>query len=304
MEPRDKVLYAHYRQSDNQCFYIGVGTEERPYEKKGRNSRWNRTVKKHGYYVEILAVNLTQAEAFELEIEMIARCREMFPKTMTNIADGGQAGPAYRGDANPRFCGYKLLFNTFGQCFVICGDSDECGFNRVDVSELKKGKRNFTTSRKLHINGVKVRFTKIKVFDHPDREKCFDECANFIVENNLEMLELSDDEIRGADGDNAQAKGKFGAKVGTFKGVSIGKHRSTGAIIICLGETTMKNYGLSQSEISNCINGKRPHHKNFTWTRTTDEYFLNNLLDTHRDMFLDFSSEFRIREYLDKWELQ
>ena len=231
MEPRDKVLYAHYRQSDNQCFYIGMGNEERPYDVNDRNRHWERTVKKHGYYVEILAVNLTQAEAFELEIEMIARCREMFSETMTNICDGGKGGPSLPGDKNPRFCGYQLLYSDDGKAFVICGDGKECGFNDSAMSAFRNGRFNYITSRKLHINGQKVRFTKIKVFNHPDREKCFDECANFIVENNLELMELCDDEIIGNSGANKHSFGKFGRQHSNFKGFSIGTHRSTGAYI-------------------------------------------------------------------------
>ena len=160
------------------------------------------------------------------------------------------------------------------------------------------------TSRKLHINGVKVRFTKYKVFNHPDREQCFDETANFIVENNLVLMELCEDEIRGNSGVNCPMTGKNGDENPNFKGFAIGTHRQTGAIIVCDGYKTMKYYGFGAGEISACITGKEKSHRNFTWTRTTDEYFLNNLLDTHRDMFLDFSSEFRIREYLDNWTTQ
>ena len=43
-----KVLYAHRKQTDGSIFYVGIGTEKRPYTSKSRNDYWHNTVNKYG----------------------------------------------------------------------------------------------------------------------------------------------------------------------------------------------------------------------------------------------------------------
>jgi hypothetical protein len=69
---KDTVLYKHIRKSDNIIFYIGIGDNNRPYIKSGRNQHWHNTVKKYGYNIEIIADNLTWDEACDLETKFIA----------------------------------------------------------------------------------------------------------------------------------------------------------------------------------------------------------------------------------------
>ena len=149
MEQADKVLYVHRRGDNGKVFYVGMGTPDRPYAKTGRNPHWKNVVKKHGYEIVILMTGLTLEEACELEIQMIAKYRELNSDIMTNICDGGQAGPSMTGDKSTHFCGYQLLYSDDGKAFVIVGTKDgkECGFNKADVSKLKKRKpvvHNFT----------------------------------------------------------------------------------------------------------------------------------------------------------------
>lgn len=60
-----KVLYAHYKKSNNEIFYIGYGDFDRPHSKSGRNQHWHNVVKKHDYLVEILETNLSLEQAKE-----------------------------------------------------------------------------------------------------------------------------------------------------------------------------------------------------------------------------------------------
>lgn len=67
-----KVVYLHRKQTDNSIFYVGVGNLKRAYSKQ-RPDWWQRVVKKYGYTIEIYKSNLTQEEAFQIEIELIAK---------------------------------------------------------------------------------------------------------------------------------------------------------------------------------------------------------------------------------------
>ena len=67
-----KVVYLHRKQTDNSIFYVGVGNLKRAYSKQ-RPDWWQRVVKKYGYTIEIYKSDLTQEEAFQIEIELIAK---------------------------------------------------------------------------------------------------------------------------------------------------------------------------------------------------------------------------------------
>jgi hypothetical protein len=80
-------VYAHHRATDGAIFYIGKGTKGRAYKTHGRNAHWKRVVAKYGYYVTILADNLTESESFEKEMKFIAE----FGKTaLCNMTGGGE----------------------------------------------------------------------------------------------------------------------------------------------------------------------------------------------------------------------
>lgn len=98
VETRDTCVYAHFRASDGLMFYIGIGTEQRPYE-VGRNAYWGNVVAKHGYTVEVLLSDLTWEEACTVEVEMIAAFRSVLMQSkakLTNQTDGGDGTKGYR----------------------------------------------------------------------------------------------------------------------------------------------------------------------------------------------------------------
>jgi len=82
-------IYLHKRLSDNLIFYVGKGKGKRAWVKSGRNERWNRTVLKHGYFVEILFDNLSESEAFQIEKDCITELR-YFNYPLCNMTDGGE----------------------------------------------------------------------------------------------------------------------------------------------------------------------------------------------------------------------
>jgi len=113
-QTNSKVLYAHYRKSDNQIFYIGYGSSDRPYDTIQRNKYWHRTINKHGFDMDgiiILAENLTEERAKKLEILMISfygrQCVNEGP--LVNITPGGDGG-AFVGKDNGMYVDTEYTF--------------------------------------------------------------------------------------------------------------------------------------------------------------------------------------------------
>lgn len=69
-EDRRFCVYEHIRNDTGQCFYVGKGTIQRA-KSKTRNEHHDRIAKKYGMTVKIIKDNLTESEAFQLEMETI-----------------------------------------------------------------------------------------------------------------------------------------------------------------------------------------------------------------------------------------
>ena len=86
------IIYRHRRLDNNQIFYIGVGVnEKRAFVKRNRSLFWNNITSKTKYNVEIIQKNLSQEDAFELEIFLIELYGRKDIKTgiLCNLTDGG-----------------------------------------------------------------------------------------------------------------------------------------------------------------------------------------------------------------------
>jgi len=71
----DFCVYLHLR-PDGSVFYVGKGVSSRPYRKDGRNMTWKAEVAKIGTFsVQIARSGLTEEQAFDLEVELIAEFR-------------------------------------------------------------------------------------------------------------------------------------------------------------------------------------------------------------------------------------
>jgi hypothetical protein len=85
------VVYAHYKKTNNEIFYIGIGDNiSRAYE-WGRNKHWCNIVKKYDYEIEILIENITWELACEYEMYLIRfygrHDKKLGP--LVNLTDGG-----------------------------------------------------------------------------------------------------------------------------------------------------------------------------------------------------------------------
>jgi hypothetical protein len=85
-------VYVHRRASDNTIFYVGKGSGGRAWSKHRRNPWWSNVVSKHGHVVEIVIDNMTEQEAFDLEVELT----EYYSEFLVNLTLGGGGSSGYR----------------------------------------------------------------------------------------------------------------------------------------------------------------------------------------------------------------
>lgn len=72
-------------------FYIGIGSENRAFSKKGRNNIWKRIVAKHGFEVAVTHTNLIWEEACSIEKYLISFYGKMGEGgILCNMTDGGE----------------------------------------------------------------------------------------------------------------------------------------------------------------------------------------------------------------------
>lgn len=85
------VVYRHIRLDKNEPFYIGIGNEKRPYEKRRRNKYWQNITFKSNYKIDILFNDLTWEEACEKEKEFIRLYgrKDLSLGCLVNLTDGG-----------------------------------------------------------------------------------------------------------------------------------------------------------------------------------------------------------------------
>ena len=85
-------VYAHFRDDTSLPFYIGKGHDKRAWSKKGRNLHWRGIVAKLGFSVVILKSNMTEEDALEYEIAIIAKIGR---EHLCNQTDGGEGSSGY-----------------------------------------------------------------------------------------------------------------------------------------------------------------------------------------------------------------
>jgi hypothetical protein len=93
---QDFMVYCHKRPTDGSIFYVGKGCANRATRSDGRNNYWNNIVNKHGGFdVEIVAENLTEAEALKFEVVLIKGLRDA-GVGLCNLTDGGEGVSGFR----------------------------------------------------------------------------------------------------------------------------------------------------------------------------------------------------------------
>ena len=99
-EVSNKVLYIHRKKTNNEIFYVGIGSPNRAFNlhEQARSSFWKRTVDKYGVIVEVLETGLTKEEAVRKEIALIRKIgrRDLDEGTLVNHTDGGDGVSGFK----------------------------------------------------------------------------------------------------------------------------------------------------------------------------------------------------------------
>lgn len=93
---RKYYVYAWYIKESDEVFYIGKGSGKRYLTRKRENKFFMNVLNSHNCDSIILKNNLTEKEAFDLEIVLIDYYRKR-SRLLTNIADGGENPPKIYG---------------------------------------------------------------------------------------------------------------------------------------------------------------------------------------------------------------
>lgn len=100
----DKRFYVYewFNIESNEVFYVGKGNGNRYKIKTGRNRYFMNYINKYKCNVRKIKENLTEKEAFDLEIETIKKYREL-NQCRCNICDGGEGATFEEGSWNALF---------------------------------------------------------------------------------------------------------------------------------------------------------------------------------------------------------
>lgn len=94
-------VYEWIIKDTEEVFYVGKGCRERWKTRKRENRFFMNMLNSHECDVRKVKVNLTEQEAFDLEIKLIAYYRSNTNFRLTNVQDGGENPPTFYGDESP-----------------------------------------------------------------------------------------------------------------------------------------------------------------------------------------------------------
>ena len=143
---RKYCIYRHLK-PNGEVFYIGIGSIKRPYEKKGRNNLWFKTVNKYtNYEIQILKKDLSLEDAKELEIILINYYGRKCDKsgTLTNITLGGEGAFGLKHSDESKL---KMSKSLKGRII-----SEE---TKLKLSIIRKGKKQSKTWIENRSNSLK-----------------------------------------------------------------------------------------------------------------------------------------------------
>lgn len=143
-------VYVHKKRTDGEVFYVGKGKAHRAWVTTYRSDFWTKVFEKHGRDVEIIADNLSEDEALNIEKELILFYgrRDIGTGTLVNLCDGGRgsAGKVHTqeykdnvskrvsGKNHPRFDAREWTFYNFKTEETIISTKYDFGKKFSDIS--------------------------------------------------------------------------------------------------------------------------------------------------------------------------
>lgn len=217
--------------------------------------------------VQIIAENLTRAEAFELEKKLISEYRTQY-HTMTNICDGGEGATGKKGCLNSNFKHYTVLISgrynknlkTTSSLRYYDDDDVKLRFEvfRTDnlqevetildnhiLPELKPIKNLQSVNKNHHSFGIKLSTS------HKQKLKIASTGKKHTVDAKKKI-----------------SVAQIGKRNHSFKGYTVGFNDTH--FVIAAGAKEITESGFNQGLVSQCVLGKKESHKKFFWYRTME----------------------------------
>lgn len=125
-EVKNKVVYLHRNKITNEVFYVGMGSDKRPYDKHKRNLFWNNYVNKYGFSVEIVKTNLSSKEASKEEIRLISLFgrRDLKEGSLVNLSNGGEGAINYKKPTDSKPCICLSSGKVYNSISEYCEDNN------------------------------------------------------------------------------------------------------------------------------------------------------------------------------------
>ena len=254
-------VYEHIRLDNNTCFYVGKGKGKRS-DRVSRNEHHDRISKKYGHAVVIIADNLTEEEAFNLERETIEdyvfnlgygidiigfNNKEDYEiGHLTNCTWGGEGSSGYNFSEDTKM---KISNSLKGNIV-----SEET--KKKQSNSQKERWKNTSNERKEELRNIFSKNVK-KYWDNVDKET-----------KKERFKHVSETRIK-----NETAKGKNNPMYGKHHSKETIEKLSKKVINITTGEIFnsikdgAKKYGLIPNSISQCCNGKYKTSGGFKWIK-------------------------------------
>lgn len=137
-------VYHHIRLDKHEPFYVGKGKGDRAYKTWGRNKHWKRVIRKTDYRVEIIYSQLTEQQAFDLEIKVITNYKE-FGYKLCNMTKGGEGTSGWIPSIETRTkisdTHKKAVRNNFGEAYESILDAvRKTGIKQSSISSCCRGR--------------------------------------------------------------------------------------------------------------------------------------------------------------------
>ena len=111
---RRYYVYEWYIIDTDEVFYVGKGTKRRAWQLKD-NEFFMKMYNSHKCDVRIVYDNLDEETAFKEETKLISHYRTNTDYRLTNIADGGNQPPIYKGEEHPMYGKKGELSPNYGK---------------------------------------------------------------------------------------------------------------------------------------------------------------------------------------------
>ena len=163
----DFYVYRHIRLDKQIPFYVGKGRDKRAFSKRNRNQYWHNIIKKTTYVVEIIKENLTESQAFDLELSLIKAYKSV-NLCSANLSLGGGGCSGYSGRTGMKHTLQSKVLISENRKGIAAWNKGLTGIYSEEVinkQKLAKLGKKLTNDHKLKIKENSANKRKINVFE-------------------------------------------------------------------------------------------------------------------------------------------